>query len=292
MEKSRFGHDARRALTLSLFAVLLFSITDVQAKYLSQTLPIVQIAWARFFGYFLLVTLMFWPKRRWNILSSSRIGLQIFRAALLVVSILLFFTVLRFMPLADAVAIMFVSPILVTALSVPLLKERVGLRRWVAVGVGFTGVVMIIRPGMGMMHWSVFLALGGAFSFALFSITTRMLGKTDDSVTTLFYPALIGAAALSPIVLFQWEHPTSLLEVVLLLGLGVLGGVSHSALVKAYQLAPAAVLAPMSYSQLLWNTLFGFLIFGDFPDQWTLLGAGIVVASGLYIFHREGIMPD
>ena len=151
---------------------------------------------------------------------------------------------------------------------------------------------MIIRPGMGMMHWSVFLALGGAFSFALFSITTRMLGKTDDSVTTLFYPALIGAAALSPIVLFQWEHPTSLLEVVLLLGLGVLGGVSHSALVKAYQLAPAAVLAPMSYSQLLWNTLFGFLIFGDFPDQWTLLGAGIVVASGLYIFHREGIMPD
>ena len=291
-DKSRFGHDSRRALTLILFAVLAFSITDVQAKYLSQTLPIFQIAWARFFGYFLLVTLMFWPKRRWSILSSSRIDLQIFRGAMLVICILLLYTVLRFMPLADAVAIIFVSPILVTALSVPLLKERVGLRRWVAVGVGFMGAVMIIRPSMGMMHWPVFLALGTAFSFALFSITTRMLSSTDDSVTTLFYPALIGTAVLSPIALFQWEHPTNLLEFVLLLGLGVSGAVSQSGLVKAYQLAPAAVLAPMMYSQLLWNTLFGFLISGDFPDRWTVLGAGIVVASGLYIFHREGIVPD
>ncbi len=283
-----FGYDSRPALRLMLFVVLLFSITDVQAKYLSQTLPIFQIAWALFFGHFLLVTLMFWPKRRWNILSSSRTGLQIFRGALLVVSILLFFTALHFMPLADAVAIISVSPILVTALSVPLLKERVGLRRWVAVGVGFTGAVIIIRPGMGMMHWSAFLALGAAFSSALFFITTRMLSTTDDSVTSLFYPALIGTAALSPIVLFHWEHPTSLLEVVLLLGLGVSNAVSHRGVVKAYQLAPVAVLAPMSYSELLWSTLFGFLIFGDFPDQWTLLGAGIVVASGLYIFHREG----
>ena len=288
MAKSSFGNDSRRALILISFAALLFGIKNSQAKYLSQTLPIFQIAWAQFLGYFLFVTLIFWPERRWNILSSSRIGLQIFRAALLVTCLLLFFTVLRFMPLADAVAISFVSPILVTALSVPLLKERVGLRRWLAVGVGLAGAVIIIRPGMGVMHWAAFLALGVAFSFALFSITTRILSSTDDSVTTLFYPALIGAAVLSPIALFQLEQPASLFEFVSLLSLGLLSGVAHYGVVKAHQLASPVVLAPTSYSELLWSTLLGFLIFGDFPDQWTLLGTGIVVASGLYIFHREG----
>ena len=288
MAKSSFWNDLRRALLLISLVVLLFGIKDVQVKYLTQTLPIFQIAWAQFLGYFLFVTLIFWPKRRWNILSSSRVGLQIFRAALLVACLLLFFTALRFMPLADAVAISFVYPLLVTALSVPLLKEKVGLRRWLAVGVGLAGAVIIIRPGMGVMHWAAFLALGAGFSNALFSITTRMLSSTDDSGTTLFYPALIGAAMLSPIALFQLEQPVSLLEFVSLLSLGLLSGVAHYGVVKAHELAPPAVLAPVSYSELLWSTLFGFLIFGDFPDQWTLLGAGVVVASGLYIFHREG----
>lgn len=291
MEKSSFGNDSRRALTLIAFAVLLFGIKDAQVKYLSQTVPILQIVWAQFLGYFLFVTLMFWPTRRWNILSSSRIRLQMFRSTLLLVSILLFSTALRFMPLADAVAITCVFPIIVTALSVPLLKERVGLRRWAAVGVGLAGAVIIIRPGMGVMHWAAFLTLGAASSFALFFITTRMLSSTDDSVTTLFYPALTGTVALSLFVPFQWDQPASLLEFVWLLGPGLLSGVGHYGVVKAHELAPAAVLAPICYSQLLWSTLFGFLIFGDFPDQWTLLGAGIVVASGLYIFHREGIMP-
>ena len=287
MAKPSFGKDTRPALKFVSLAAFLFTVTDAQAKYLSQTLPILQIAWAEFFGYFLFVTLTFWSRKR-AIVSSSRVGLQILRSTLILLSTLLFITALRFMPLADVLAITFVSPILVTALSVPLLKEGVGGRRWAAVGVGFVGALIIIRPGMGMIHWPAFLALGAGFSIALFTITTRMLSSTDDSATTLFYPALTGTLTLSLIVPFQWEQPASLLECTLLLGLGVSSGVAHYGVVKGYQLAPAAVLAPMAYSQLLWSTLFGLVIFGDFPDQWILLGAAILVTSGLYIFHREG----
>ena len=287
MTQSSTGDDPRRGLLTITFAILMFSTADAQAKYLSQNLSVLQIAWAESFGLFLFVTIGFWPRKGWNVLSTSRFPLQIFRAVLAILSTLLYVTALRYLPLADTIAITFLSPITITALSVPLLRETVGPRRWSAIAIGLLGTMIIVRPGMGIMHWAAMFALGAALAFALFSITTRMLSSTEDSATTLFYPGLVGTVALGLIVLFQWESPQTVLEVVLLMGTGLSSGVGHYALVKAYRLAPASVLAPASYLHLLWGTLFGLLIFGDLPDPWTLLGAGILISSGLYIFYRE-----
>ena len=268
-------------------ALLMFATADSQAKYLSQNLSVLQIVWAESLGLFLFVAVGFWPRKGWKVLSTNRFPLQIFRAVLAVLSSLLYVTALRYLPLADTVAITFMAPITITALSVPLLRERVGPRRWGAVVIGLLGTMIVVRPGMGMMHWAAFFALGAALAFALFSISTRMLSSTEDSATILFYPGFVGTLALGLIVLFRWESPQTVLEVVLLMGTSLSSGMGHYALVKAYRLAPASVLAPASYVHLLWGTFFGFLIFGDLPDRWTLLGAGILIGSGLYIFYRE-----
>lgn len=276
-----------RGLLIICLTNLLFALTDIQAKYLSQTLPIFQIAWARYLGYLAFTLLAFYPKRRRQMFSTKRLRLQIFRSMFLLICTLLFFTALSYMPIADAGAITFCSPVLIAALSVPLLKEPVGRRRWTAVVVGFMGTLIIIRPGMGIVHEAAFLALGSAVLFSLFSIATRMLSSTDDSATTLVYPGLTGAVVLSLLVPFQWQQPTGVLERFLLLTLGVYGGLAHYLMIRAYKLAPAALVAPMNYSYLVWSTGLGLLVFGDFPDRWTLLGAGILVTSGLYILHRE-----
>ena len=284
---SSTGDDHRRGLLTITCSLLIFATADAQAKYLSQNLSVLQIAWAESFGLFLFVTVGFWPRKGWKVLSTNRLPLQIFRAVLAILSTLLYVTALRYLPLADAVAITFISPITITALSGPLLRETVGPRRWGAVAIGLLGTIIIVRPGMGMMHWAAFFALSAALAFALFSITTRMLSSTEDSATFLFYPGFVGTLALGLIVLFQWEWPHTVLEVVLLMGTGLSSGIGHYLLVKAYRLAPASVLAPAGYLHLLWSAFFGLLIFGDLPDQWTLLGAGILIGSGLYIFHRE-----
>ncbi|MBT7977161.1 MAG: DMT family transporter [Rhodospirillaceae bacterium] len=283
------GQNQLAGIMLALGALFLFSLLDVQAKYLGQTLPVSQVVWARYFGHFAVMAVIFMPRRGLGLFRTRRPGLQLVRSILLLLCTAAFFTAIQYMPLADAVSISFVSPLLVTALSGPLLGEVVGPRRWSAVAVGFLGAMIIVRPGLGVMHWAAWLLLVMALGFALYQITTRMLSRTDDPITTLFFSAIVGAGAMSLIVPFFWQMPLEPEHWLMLSSLGIIGGVGHYALIKSFQFAPVAVLAPLAYTALLWNTLFGYLVFGDLPDRWTLIGASVLVATGIYILYREGV---
>ncbi|MDP6344389.1 MAG: DMT family transporter [Alphaproteobacteria bacterium] len=283
------GRNQFAGILLMLAAILMFSVMDLLAKYLAQSLPVVQVAWARYFGHFIIMAVLFWPRRGPSLLHTRRPGLQWLRSLLLLMCTVVFFLAISYMPLADAVAITFVSPLMVTALSVPLLGEAVGGRRWTAVAVGFIGAMVIVRPGLGVMHWASWLVLVMALGFALYQITTRMLSRTDDPITTLFYSALVGTGCLSLVVPFQWRMPPEPVHWLMMVGLGLLGGLGHYALIKAHESAPVAVLAPLTYTALLWNVLFGFVVFGDLPDRWTLIGAAVLIATGIYILYREGL---
>jgi|TARA_B110000196_G_C21055842_1_gene619764 drug/metabolite transporter (DMT)-like permease len=276
-------------ILLALAAMFLLSLLDLLAKFLGQTLPVMQIAWARYFFHFAFMAAFFWPRRGRALLRTTRPGLQWFRSLLLIFCTIAFFTAIQYMPLADAVAISFVSPLMVTALSVPLLGEAVGWRRWSAVAVGFIGAMIIVRPGVEAMHWAVWLLLAMALAYALYQITTRMLSGKDDPITTLFYTGFVGAGIMSLAVPFFWQSPASPELWLMLVALGLMGGVGHYLLIKSFEFAPVAVLAPLSYTALLWNTLFGYLVFGDLPDRWTVGGAAVLITTGIYILYREGV---
>lgn len=277
-----------RGLALMLGATLMFVSLDALAKHLSQSYPVLQIVWARYAA--LAVLLAFYIGRRLpGALRTRCLSLQIWRSLALIATTGLFFSALSFIPLADATAIMFVAPILVTALSMPLLGERVGPRRWASIVVGFGGALIIIRPGTAAMDPAAFLALAAATCYALYQIATRRLSRSDPPMTTLFYSALVGAGLTSLVVPFAWIAPRSLGDGLALAALGVIGGLGHYLLIKAFDAAPAATVSGFGYFTLVWATLLGFLAFGDLPDAWTVVGALVIAGSGLYILHRERV---
>jgi drug/metabolite transporter (DMT)-like permease len=275
----------RRGILWMLLTTLLFVSMDALAKHLSQFHPVPQVVWARYVFHVLLLALLLGGRVR-GVMRTGRLGLQLLRSVFPLGATGLFFTALSFIPLAEASAIMFVAPILVTALSMPLLRERVGPRRWASVVVGFGGALIIIRPGGDAMELTALFALGAATSYAFYQITTRLLAHSDQPLTTLAYSALLGALATSAVVPFFWVAP-DWAGWACMVGLGLFGGTGHFALIKAFQTAPAATVTPFGYAALIWATLYGFVLFGDLPDLWTVLGAVIIAASGLYIFHRE-----
>ena len=276
-------------ILLSIGAIFLFCLMDMQAKYLGQSLSVPQIVWARYATLSIIMMVMFFPKRRWRLFRTRHLGLQLTRSILLLYCTVVFFLAIQYMPLADAVSISFLSPLLVTALSVPLLGEVVRRHRWTAVVIGFIGAMIIVRPGLGVMHWAAWLLVSVSFGFALYQITTRMIAGKDDAVTSLFFTAAVGAGLATLVVPFFWQTPPDLRHWLMLGSLGVIGGLGHYALIKAFEYAPVAVLAPLSYTALPWNTLFGYWVFNDLPDRWTLGGASILIATGIYILYREGI---
>jgi drug/metabolite transporter (DMT)-like permease len=190
------------------------------------------------------------------------------------------------LPLANAHAILAITPLLVTALSVPLLRERVGIRRWSAIGIAFVGVLIILRPGLAAVHPYALVALMCALMFALYQVLTRMVSRDDDAAVTLFYTAAVGAIVLSAIGPFFWTWPDAKGWGLFVL-VGLIGASGHFLLINALRLAPASSLQPFSYSILIWATVVGFLLFDNLPDLWTIVGAAIVTASGLYTFARE-----
>ena len=268
-----------------LFTGICFVGMDTLAKHLTQSYPVAQVVWARYVFHFLLLALVLGPRLP-RTMHSQRLGLQCLRSLLMLGATGLFFTALSFIPLANATAIMFVAPIMVTALAMPLLGERVGPYRWLGVVVGFLGALIIIRPGTETMNPAAILALGAAGCFALYQIATRHLSATEAPMTTLAYTALIGVLATSALVPFVWLPPAPM-HWLAMVGLGLLGGVGHFALIKAFQFAPASTVTPFGYTNLIWAVLFGYLIFGDLPDGWTVSGALVIASSGLYIVHRE-----
>ena len=279
--------DPVGGILLMLLSVTLFSCSDATAKYLSSELPGFEVVWLRYIVF----VLMLMPsvlRQRGAPLRSSRPGLQLLRGFCMLGSSLLFITCLPLLPLADATAIGFVSPLCITALSIPVLGEKVGLRRWLAILVGLVGVLLVIRPGTSSFQPASILPILSALSWAAAIVLTRKISGGDGTVTTLLYTAVSALAVVSLIVPFYWVMP-SLRQI----GLGlVYGGFASGGqwlVVLAFHRAGASVLAPLTYSQLVWATALGFLIFHTVPDGWTLAGAAIIVASGLYTAHRERV---
>jgi len=272
-------------IVLFLVAGLLFTSLDTIAKYLTRDYSIFQIAWARYtFAVVAMMALVPGAHRR-RPLASAWPALQILRSALLAGVTLMFFLAVSHLPLADVTAVSFATPLIVTALGALVLRETVGVRRWTAVFVGFCGVLIIVRP-TGTVHWAVFVVLVMAAGNAVFQILTRVASRYDSPHTSASYTAIVGAVVLTVAAPFVWKSP-DLTGWILHIAIGLAGGAGHYALASAYNHAPASTLAPFTYLQLVWITVAGLVVFGDFPDGWTILGASIVVASGIYVFYRE-----
>lgn len=276
----------QRAFVLVTLAVLMLTVLDASVKYLIQSYPLPMVCWARYF--FHLATFGVWilATQRAVAVRTRRLPLQIVRGLLLVAVTFLFIAALGRLPLAEVTAINFLSPIMVTALSAIVLGETVGWHRWLAVTVGFVGVLIIVRPDADVVNWGALLVLGATFFFALYQIATRALAPTDPAVTTLFYTALVGTVATSLIVPFFWVTPT-VADVGLMVLAGVAGGGGHFLLIHAYRHAEASLVAPLFYVQIVFSAGFGFVVFDETPDVWTLTGAALIILGGLWIWSRE-----
>jgi drug/metabolite transporter (DMT)-like permease len=275
----------RQGILWMLAAAFLFATQDTIAKYLSADYPTIQVLWARFIVPVALLTVIY-RQRLPRIVATQQLGLQLLRSVFFLGMLAFLFSAYRVMPLADANAILFFGPVILTALSQPVLSQYVGPRRWAAVVVGFIGALIVIRPGGDVFQSAALLALAAAFLAAGQHIIIPLLSRTDSAVTTFFYAPAVGAGVTSVAVGFYWVAP-DVSGWTQLLGMGLLGCLSQVAIIRAFQAAPAPTVAPFQYTMLLWITLFGFVVFGDLPDIWTTVGALIVAGSGLYILHRE-----
>ncbi|MGE5147888.1 MAG: DMT family transporter [Candidatus Eiseniibacteriota bacterium] len=271
-----------------LAGVFCFAAMEATAKYLAHRYSVVEITWARYLTNLLCLSVLFLNRPAVEVVRTARLRLQVLRSVFILGVTLFFFAGISLMRLADATAVLYAAPLFITALSVPLLGDRVGAHRWAGVAVGFVGVLVVTRPGSGVYGWPALLVLCGAVCYGFYVNITRMLGPTESPWATVFYTALVGAAAMSLAVPFFWRAPT-LVDWLWLAETGVLGGVGHYFIFKAYEAAEPSALAPFTYSHLLWATLLGLVVFGEFPDAFTILGAAIIVASGIYIWHRERI---
>ena len=260
---------------------------DSIAKELVKTHSVVQVVWGRYFFQVAVLAVILFPRLR-RLMVTPNLGLQLVRSLLLLVTTGLYFTGLKYVPIAEASAIMYSAPLLVTALAPFILKEKVGLRRWMSVLIGFVGALIIIRPGHSAIGVGAFWMLGAAASYACYQLCTRALSHQDSALTTLFYSALLGAIIMSAIVPFHFQTPDMWGWFVMFLA-GLFGTVGHYCMIQAFTNAEASAVAPYTYSNLIWATVIGFFFFGNLPDMWTYVGAAIIIASGLYIMHRENI---
>ncbi len=278
-----------QGIALMLLAYLMFSFIDVSAKWLALFgLPALQLAFMRYFGHFVISTgLIMRGGISFDRFSTHRLGLVILRGCLLMASTILNFIAVRYLPLTLTSTILFSAPLIICALSWPLLGERVGFWRWLAVMVGFVGILVAIRPFDESFHWAMLLSLTAAASFAMYSILTRKLSGVVAIDTLQFYSGLIGVVVLLPFAALQWENPTTVFQWVVLFGLGFFGWFGHQLLTIAHGFASASTLTPYGYSFIVYLTVWSYFVFDHLPDQWTMLGAVIIVMAGLFIWFRE-----
>lgn len=271
-----------RGMLMIIMAVAIFSVMDALSKYLTRFYPVALVAWSRYAFHLLLVVIVLGPRFGLSLIRTARPGAQLVRGLLLAIASISFISAVKYMPLAEATAIAFLGPLLIVVMSVLFLKEKVEPARWIAVLCGFIGVLVIIRPGSSVFTWAALFPLTNAIAFASYQILTRRLSGLESAYTSIFYSGLIGTLLLSATLPYVWVMPQNGLHLALLIATGVLGGLSHLILIKAYDYAPASRLAPFSYTQLIWVATIGYVVFGDFPDTWSLVGIGILMASGLY----------
>jgi drug/metabolite transporter (DMT)-like permease len=269
-------------------AILLISIVDTVCKVFTVDLHSLQLVWGYFLGINLTLWVFFLIRREpvEKLFETDRLIIQLMRPAFLAGSITCLFLGLTYLPIAEATAIGFTAPLFITALSVPILGEKVGLHRWTAVFIGLLGMIIIIRPGGGLWHWASIMPFLGAVFFAVFQIITRLLSTTEKTNTTLFYTGVGGLLWTSILVPFVWVTPSPIHWLVFLLT-GMMGAVAHLCMISAFNRAEASLLAPYNYTKLLWVSVLGYLVFDDIPSLNMWLGAAVIVASGIYVLYRE-----
>jgi drug/metabolite transporter (DMT)-like permease len=282
--------DARArvaGIALMCAALFCFALLDTIAKWLTGHMPILQVVWARYASHFVIGFLFINPWTVKGLFETRRPWLQLGRSALLFLSTAINFIALNFLQLDETTAIMFTTPFFIALFAGPILGEWIGWRRWIAILVGFAGALVVIRPGSGALHPTAFLSLAGACCYALYNISTRALAPYDSTQTTLTYSALVGVLVATLPLPWVWQTPTEPLVISGMVAVGFFGLIGHTFLIMAHRFAPAGVLAPFIYFQIVWVSLTSFAVFGHLPTTWTVAGALIVIASGLYLLYRE-----
>ena len=283
------GDRVLRGIAFMLIAVTLFSCLNASVKFLTENYSTTQILWLRYTGHIIYVFLLLAPRRALGAVRSNRPALQLSRSALMIGATVCYYTALRHVALPTAASINFTSPLMVALLAIPFLGERVGPRRWLAIMTGFVGALVIVRPGFGAMHPAALLVLGTAFCYGLYQVLTRKVAPYDSSETSTIYTALLGFIFTSIIVPFDFAPPRDWVDLLAFCAPGLFGSLGHFCLVKAYENGPASAISPYNYTQLVGSVALSVVIFDEFPDFWTWAGCGIIVASGLYLMHREGM---
>ncbi|MGC8102772.1 DMT family transporter [Metapseudomonas otitidis] len=276
-----------KGILLICVAIFMFSSHDAISKYLSAFYPIIMVVWVRYLVHTLLLAGYLLPQQGLRVLRAKRPGLQVARALCLIGVSLLFTTGLRYIPLAEATSVIFLAPLLVTALSVPLLKERVTRGQWVAVLLGLGGVLLIVRPGGALFTPAVLLPVSAAVCFAFYQLLTRILSRYDSPATTNFITGLTNTLIMSTLVPFFWSLPTTTGHGLLMLALGACGMGGHMLLTQAFRYASPALLAPFSYGQIVFAGLLGYLLFDHAPDAIGVVGIAIIVGSGLFTAYAQ-----
>lgn len=280
-----------KAIGLMAVTWALFACLDTTAKYLGTftSLPASQVIWIRFLGQFLAMVVVLGLLAVPALLRTRKLPMQLLRSLLLLGSTAFNFLALRHLRLDQTTTIGFLTPLTVALLAGPFLGEWIGWRRTIAIGIGFAGVLVAIRPGLTSVHPAVLFSLAGMFSYAVFSIITRYLAPYDRAEVTLFYSLLAGSLIVAPFALAEWTWPADHVIWLLLLSMGACGGLGHYLFILAHRYAPASTIAPFLYITLLTHSTAGYLVFGQVPDAWTLGGAVVVILSGLYLFQRERV---
>ena len=277
-----------RGIVFIVLATVLFVSMNTGVKLLRPSLPTLELIWARTLGHLVFVFALFGPTHGgWRLLATRKPRTQIARSLLLLTSTSFFFTALGYVPLADATAVSFTAPLVVAALAGPMLAERVGLAHWLAIAAGFVGALIIIRPGAAGANPHLLLVLGSAACYAVYQILTRRVAGFDPPETSVTYSALVGTVVLSAVVPLVWRTPDRLWQWLVLLALGLLGGLGHYCVARALLWAPASIVSPFHYVQLVGAAAMGYLAFGDVPTTGMWLGSAVIVASGLANAWRE-----
>lgn len=282
--EDRSRRDYWKAVAFTVVGFSLVPGMDAIAKYLSGDYSVLQIGWARFFFHLLFVAPIVWWRHRkeiWPKLPRHQLARGVFQMS----ATLLFFGALARMPIADALALLFAYPLLVTALSPLLLGEHVRGVQWLAIAIGLVGVLFILRPGVGAFQWAGVFALAASVCFALYVVATRKVAGTSPPLVTLVYSAIVGAVVLSLAAPWFWIPPAPS-DWALMILIGFLAACGHFLIVKAFELAPASRIAPFGYVEIVAATALGYFVFGDFPDAWAFVGIGIIVAAGALVSYR------
>jgi drug/metabolite transporter (DMT)-like permease len=280
-----------RGVALMICAVTLFSVMDTGAKYLAERYPVILVVWARFFFNVLIMLVVLGPMFGRRLITTRRPGIQLIRGLALGSSSVLFVSALPHMRLADASAVSFVAPMLVTLGAVYVFRQKAPSGTWIALVASFLGVLLVIQPGSSAFTWAALLPLCTALFAAVYQLLTSRLAGIDEGSTSLFIAALVSVAVLTVPVMFYWTWPRSLSDALLFVGVGAVGALSHYLIIRSFDYAPPVVLAPFGYLQIVAALLLGTMVFGNFPGPMSLAGMALIVFTGVTMGLRQRVPP-